>query len=961
MSRYDTSLRDIRLTLQKRKAVLLLFPLILGIASALLAILSAPAPLYTSVCRIKFDREVLSEGTPPAFPADPIDNQIAVIRSYPVLKEAVERLGGTLVPDASDLRPSGTTPPHFFDDLRSRVLVRREVASPMAEIVVTDGDPGFSQRLADTVAAVFREHYARDQEKRLAVSLDRIEVQLTDVQQALGEAQKAFESFSRLNQLLDLEVQGEALLKEGQDVQRQLRVLRTDARELKAILERLERFIENPTEMDRQFFSARASAQYQSLSESLQKPPLRGAPERDPRATEIAREMAGLLSLQIRNMGERIGLLEEAARDNAGKAGALLVDKLEFERLRKQIETYEGTVTLLEHKKREILIKGPGSLDALTVIGPASLPTERINPPGILPAALLGGLGGLFLGLVTVLVLEIFERSSGSVEDLEKTLGLHVLGIVPGTSFQGGEVEGGLGSLLASHYFPGSVVAENFRALRTRILSNMEGKGPRAVLVTSSSPREGKTLIALNLAVIAAQAGMKTLFVEADLRKPRLAEALGVAQAPGLTDVLVGDMPWPDALKTVTDLMMGKMTPDDIMRTPGLDNLHIITSGSVSANPALLLESKGLGHVIEEVQEAYDFVILDSPPVLAWNDATILGTRIPGALVVYRVGEVPKRSVKRALTQLGQVGCRPLGLVLNGTRPAINPDIGDEACGRRAALPGSERSSGRKPGDLFNLRSLSLLTALFLLLAVMWVWRSAVMDPFRGSESEPPAEVSKMQQTPPTGQAKERILEPVKAVTETIPVVKEKTAVDGPDRKPVEIEVPLDPFVPLRADKIEAAADPAVEEKAVLYPYSLYLGSFRTKGRADRAVSLYADKGVAAYWVRVRFEEKGLWYRVYAGHFEEASEAEQFIMKHGLQEAEVKHTQFANLVGIFSDPTGIQEQVNKLKGLDYSPYVIPGPDGSVNLYVGAYITLGGAENQNIRLKRDGIESRVVMR
>jgi Mrp family chromosome partitioning ATPase len=112
--------------------------------------------------------------------------------------------------------------------------------------------------------------------------------------------------------------------------------------------------------------------------------------------------------------------------------------------------------------------------------------------------------------------------------------------------------------------------------------------------------------------------------------------------------MVLGNYPWRDTVKSVTDIIMGKMSPDELMITPGLDNLHIITSGASPPNPAELIDSGTLMDFIGEAKEEYDLIIFDSSPILSTADAAILGTKVDGVLLVYRVG-----AVSRGLTGAG--------------------------------------------------------------------------------------------------------------------------------------------------------------------------------------------------------------------------------------------------------------------------------------------------------------------
>ncbi|HEX9909638.1 MAG TPA: SPOR domain-containing protein, partial [Desulfatiglandales bacterium] len=145
------------------------------------------------------------------------------------------------------------------------------------------------------------------------------------------------------------------------------------------------------------------------------------------------------------------------------------------------------------------------------------------------------------------------------------------------------------------------------------------------------------------------------------------------------------------------------------------------------------------------------------------------------------------------------------------------------------------------------------------------------------------------------------------------------------------------------------------------YPYSIYLSSLKTLDQAKRALSVYANKGIQAYWVKVHFKEKGEWYRIYAGHFKDREEAEGFARTRGITEKETLKTEYANLIGVYPQSRDFEDKVKAISDLGYSSYAVKGSDGRMKLLVGAYVTEEAAEQQRQDLMARGIENRVIKR
>ncbi len=942
---YGIRLRDIWHMVKRRRHLFLLGPLVLGLVSTLFSAFMASPPLYIAACRIQFDGELLVDGPPASAGIDPVDARLAGIRSFAVIGTAAERLGLMSLEVSSDGNPPDTRRVFSLEGLRSKIAVRREPSSFIADIEVTDSDPYLSQRLANTLASVFREVHAEDQAKRAAASLEGIEAQLRDERQKLEASRAAFEEFSRNHRLLSVELQGKALLEQGQNIREQLRTITEDERELKRVLSRLRAFIKKPSASDCNFFTPKATGPYLTLNSTLEKwSSHKNLIGRNEKMTETAHKMAVLLERRLRDIRERMNGLEEETSKNEKETEVLLQQNLKYDHLKKRIKALGKMVGLLERKKRERLIELADASVGVTVVGSAPLPKQSVNAPRPYRAGFYGILAGLCLALVSAFVMRSFGPSLGAIEEVERHLGLRVLGGLPRTNFKGaarpqkgravtGDRPGNSGptNLLVCHYHPDSEIAENFRSIRTRILAKGAGGGTKTIAVTSASPEEGKTLVAVNLALTAAQAGMKTLLVEADLRRPAFPGIFGMEASPGLAEILVGDISWERALKTVTDLVMGKMTPEEVMKPPGLDNLHIIMGGSVPSNPALLLESERLGDFIKEAETSYDLVILDTPPVFAWNDMTILATKGPAALLVHGVGDVSKRLLKRAAARLEEIGCHLLGVVLNGIRPEISP----------------ERE--KRGAEFFAPRSAYILVAL-LFLGVGLLWRSGLME-FEWREDSRSVTTA----GPP-------LRTMVAGSVEKAPKIlsSDETRAKAMKQEPSK-EVTVLPQSVSPSPERAKAEEVLVEKRPVLHPYALYLGSFRNMGRVKKAFSFYHLKGLEPYWARVYLKEKGLWYRLYVGHFEERAAAKQFIRGHDLEDAEVRQTKYANLIGASSDPKDLAGQTPALQRKGYSPYVIGGAGGPYRLYVGAYFTRGGAERQRRDLEEDGIAAQVVER
>ena len=195
---------------------------------------------------------------------------------------------------------------------------------------------------------------------------------------------------------------------------------------------------------------------------------------------------------------------------------------------------------------------------------------------------------------------------------------------------------------------PKSIVAENYRVLRTNIQYSSFDVEVKTIVITSSEPGEGKSTTAGNLALSFAQAEKSTIIVDCDLRKPSLHKKFKISNISGLSDVLIG--------KEKLEVSIHKHN----------SKLDILTSGKIPPNPSEMLGSKAMGRLIEVLKENYDVVILDTAPLQAVTDAQILSTKADGVILVVRADSTKKESVLQAKSLLEKVGANILGTVLNG-------------------------------------------------------------------------------------------------------------------------------------------------------------------------------------------------------------------------------------------------------------------------------------------------------
>ena len=261
----------------------------------------------------------------------------------------------------------------------------------------------------------------------------------------------------------------------------------------------------------------------------------------------------------------------------------------------------------------------------------------------------LGFLVGLLLGLGGAFFLEYLDQTIKSSSDIERTLGIPVLGMIPDDQLLS-SVNGRRRAIVPlTEISPDEPPVEAYKALRTNVTFVGAESPLQYIAVTSPGPGEGKSTTATNLAITLAQGGHRSILMDADLRRPQTHRAFGLVAEPGLTDVLVGNLNAREAIRP------------EVTR-----NLDFLPSGSLPPNPSELLGSDTMHALISELRSDYDYIIVDTPPTLPVTDAAVVAAAADATILVVKSGDTEDTAAQRAIEQLHQVRARVAGAVLNG-------------------------------------------------------------------------------------------------------------------------------------------------------------------------------------------------------------------------------------------------------------------------------------------------------
>lgn len=314
-------------------------------------------------------------------------------------------------------------------------------------------------------------------------------------------------------------------------------------------------------------------------------------------------------------------------------------ERTELARLETVLASYRNTYANLLQGYEQMRLAAGMTSDNVLLFQPAEVPGAPVRPKTLNNTAMAGAVG-LVLGLIASFLIEYLDDTIKSPDDAQRDLGLGTLAMIGRFNRADGE--------LVTLADPLSPAAEAFRLLRTNLWFSSVDQPVRKVLITSPGPLEGKSVVAANLGVVIAQAGLRVAVVDADLRRPRQHHIFGIHSRGGLSR---------SVMEGTTD---GRVHPGP------LEGLALLPAGELPPNPVELLASRRMSALLEELAGQVDVVLIDSPPILPIADAIVLAQRVDGVVLVLEAGKTSRTAARQAVERLEQVGGRLFGVVLNG-------------------------------------------------------------------------------------------------------------------------------------------------------------------------------------------------------------------------------------------------------------------------------------------------------
>lgn len=549
--------------------------------------------------------------------------------------------------------------------LRGNLRIEAVKGTPMIRIRYSNSDPVLAADVANAMAVAYQDYSAWSARQTATRRREYIAKQLSQVADSLVAAQRVLTDYQAGSRMLNPQVEGTAVANALLSAEGELRNLRFQETNLQDVVRSLQTagesslavrrivalgrdLIPNGLELYNKLQSLEAERSRQTSS--------RFGYVRDAPNIEVVDSQIVVARKEVRDIAEqalsllhlRIKATEARIVDLRGQVGAVPAQATEFSRLDQRVAAIMRTFDLLAEKYYEAQIAEAVESGNVDVLDAAVIP-KAPDPSNTPRALLIAAIVGLLLGGVIAYGLERVDSSIRNASDAERSSGLDVIAQIPRLKKQKGDTAPGLIVATDEH----SLGAEAFRVLRTA-LRFVRSDRPQVIAVTSAAPGEGKSMIAANAAIALGQEGLRVLLIDADMRRPMVHRLFTVPSVPGLSDLLTSDVLISAAIRT----------------DPGY-GISVLPCGTSTNAPAELLGSPAFSKIISELRQQYDAIVIDTPPVLAVTDASVITPAVDGVLVVLRARQTNRFGFSHAVRQLRKVGAPLLGVLMNAV-PHVN-------------------------------------------------------------------------------------------------------------------------------------------------------------------------------------------------------------------------------------------------------------------------------------------------
>lgn len=624
--------------------------------------------------------------------SSPVDTQAQIVKSVPVLQETIRTL---------DLKDDAGNPLRI-EDLDQALTVVNAKGTDILDIYYADYDPQLAAKVVNTLIKIYIKQNIQANRAQAVSAGKFIWEQLPKTEQAVKQAESDLRKFKEQNKVVVLQQEAAEAVNAISRLNEQITSVQAQLVNVTAQSKKLQQQIKLESQKSITYAELSQIPGTQQLLTQLQKLQADLAIARTkfqpshPTVVDLEQQVAALnkvlqerikqvagpneqvalKDLQIGGVRQaliqdlattekiRIGLEKQITQlintRNAYKQRASILPKLEETQreLERKLKAAQTTYETLLIRMQQVNVAEHQNIGNASIISPALVPDKPSGPRKLLLIA-AGGILGALLAVVAAFSLELVDQYVKTLKEAKELFQYTLLGVIPDLSRYGKTSTAKLDRPIPKvigrdiHLF---AIRDAYQMLQAN-LKFLSDKELKAIAVTSSVAKEGKSEVSANLAVVMAQVGRKVLLVDADMRRPCQHHIWELTNAQGLSNAIVDDR---IPLSTIVQEVM--------------PNLHVLTSGVIPPNPLALLDSQRMAALVTVFARNYDCVIFDTPPLAGTADVAVLGKLVDGLLLVVRPGVVNCASAHAAKEFLTQSGQKVLGMVINGVNVKNEPD-----------------------------------------------------------------------------------------------------------------------------------------------------------------------------------------------------------------------------------------------------------------------------------------------
>lgn len=582
------------------------------------------------------------------------------------------------IPSPSDPSPPDSSSQAFRNSV-ARFMASTSVdpieRSNLVSVAFYSHDPALASRIANQLANDYIDRNLQVKWDEALKASEWLSGRLVELKAKLQKSEDALQAYAEKNSILFVQnavnaqsqSMADARMEQLQQEYTKAQAERTKAEALYSLVQAgevqdLPGFLSNPLIQRLQENLTELQGKYSELTATVK-------PEY-PKARALNKQIDAVqanLNRQKMNLSRNITQEYQAARAREQYLNKLLGQQeklvnfvgqksIQYNILKRDVDTNRALYDGVLQRMKEAQVAAGLKASNILVVDPSEVPKSPARPRVLLNLA-LGFMLGLGLGVGLAFVQEYLDNTLKTPDEVESLLRLPSLGILPSFHLNGAgkSADGKLATLKADGNGAGALAIqknpaslEAFRSLRTSILLSANPV-PKLLLVTSALPGEGKTTTTVNLGATLASLGSKVVIVDCDMRRPSCHRTTGVKNGPGFVQCLTGRVDLADA----------------ILPVPGITNLYVIPCGPIPPNPAEILSSPVTGEILRKLRTEFEYVLVDSPPLLSVADSRILATLTDAVVLITRAYDTPYEVVRRARSLLYAAGARILGVALN--------------------------------------------------------------------------------------------------------------------------------------------------------------------------------------------------------------------------------------------------------------------------------------------------------